>query len=255
MYAIYLFFILRDEIDATGPPLPDATAGPLCCFWAPDSAPDSHTWALCPACKLERNLGRKRAKKSREEKRVEKSRERPTPFVCLQHLCCHIIFNNFCWVCFGIGCWEPWKAATSHYATHEVQLCFTLILIPFMFIKIKFYILTPTFIFNHQSSIINTVDGSESLANSPVEVGSWGEGSLCIPLFTTGFQHHPNGGSQYHLLMLPRPGVGRQALVVWPMQGQGTENGGCSLLLGRACPLKDGAQKNQLQMGFSNKPY
>ena len=39
------------------------------------------------------------------------------------------------------------------------------------------------------------------------------------------------------------------------MQGQGIENGGCSLLLGRLFPLKDWAEKNQLEMGFLNKPY
>ena len=44
-----------------------------------------------------------------------------------------------------------------------------------------------------------------------------------------------------HFLMLPRPGVGRQALVVWPMQGQGTENGGVFSAF-RAFSLKDWVQ-------------
>ena len=118
----YLCFFLRDEIDATGTSV---------------TRRDSRTTVLllsaglffaglaylssAPCLQTGESLGAKKGEKSLGAKRVEKSRERPTPFVCLQHLCCHIIFNK-CF--FGIGCWEPWKAATSHHATPQGPIVF-----------------------------------------------------------------------------------------------------------------------------------
>lgn len=126
------------------PPLPAATAGPLCCFWAPDfSSPDSHTWALRLPANWENLWGEKGQKNLGKD---------PPPFVCLQHRCCHIIVNNLHQSAF-------WNCMLRTMESYDITLCYAQGPIVFHFNSHPLYayqnqILNPNPYFHLQSLII-----------------------------------------------------------------------------------------------------
>lgn len=188
------------------PPLPAATAGPLCCFWAPDfSSPDSHTWALRPACKLGDSLGAKKGEKNLGRGKGWKISGKTHPLCLFTTSLLSYHLQQFLLSAFlELDVENHGKLRHHIMLRHKVQLCFTLIVVIGGIFSSPYHLMKTDIFWCFQGLVLDA------------RLWWFGQCRAKVP-----------------------------------------KTGGCSLLLGRF-PLKMGskwAEKNQLQMGFLNKPY